>query len=111
MPCFTEDQLMSKNRDLSFENEDLRVKIRKFEEEKEEFKKQVEEFREKYTYVCSSLSQLSTDNSDLKKKSLEREKECNDKLRERLKEKENMTVKDLVNALAVSGVQSVTMKF
>ena len=108
--CFKVDELMANVKKLSNENDELRMKISDLKAEVEEARayaqdrdKRMEKLRMENRELLCQLEEVQT--------TLKRVSTVNDLLKKRLKEKETMSVKDLMGTLSKNGAQSVLIGF
>ena len=134
MPCFTVDELMSKNRELANENDGLRAELSDLEKEKDQWKAHrdqlidtISKLSEELSTTKSSLEERQKENQDmcskywsaydrnveLKKKvdilerTVERQKSVIVDLRSRSSQVKELTVDEMLKVLSRSGANSV----
>lgn len=134
MPCFTVDELMSKNRQLANENDGLRAELSDLEKEKDQWKSHrdqlidtISKLSEELSTTKSSLEERQKENQDicskywsaydrnveLKKKvdmlegTVERQKSVIVDLRSRSRHEKELTVDEMLKVLSRSGANSV----
>lgn len=134
MPCFTVDELMSKNRQLANENDGLRAELSDLEKEKDQWKAHrdqlidtISKLSEELSTTKSSLEERQKENQDisskywsaydrnveLKKKvdmlegTVERQKSVIVDLRSRSRHEKELTVDEMLKVLSRSGANSV----